>query len=70
MGSGLGMALAKGIVTAHHGRIWAESEPGEGAEFRDSSATTTAKDVATTLAGVRVLIVDDSTDNLAVLRAL
>ncbi len=32
-GTGLGLAICRSIVTQHHGRIWAESEPGQGAHF-------------------------------------
>lgn len=32
-GAGLGLAISKRFVEAHHGRIWAESEEGHGATF-------------------------------------
>jgi signal transduction histidine kinase len=39
-GAGLGLSIARGIVDAHGGRIWAESQPGVGSTFYFSLSPT------------------------------
>jgi K+-sensing histidine kinase KdpD len=38
-GTGLGLCICRGIIEAHRGRIWVESEPGKGAKFSFSLPT-------------------------------
>jgi signal transduction histidine kinase len=32
-GTGMGLWIARGLLAAEHGRVWAENQPGGGAEF-------------------------------------
>jgi signal transduction histidine kinase len=44
LGNGLGLSIAKGIVEAHNGRIWAESQVGRGTSFLFSLPVPSATD--------------------------
>jgi PAS domain S-box-containing protein len=72
IGNGLGLSIAKGIIDAHQGRIWAESTPGQGSTFSFTLPIAQADDAARprVRAGKQtVLVVDDDDETRASLGA-
>jgi len=70
-GTGLGLTICKGIVEAHEGRIWADSNPGKGTTLYFTLPAADAPDSrhqATNVANI--LLVDDRPENLMALRSI
>jgi two-component system, sensor histidine kinase and response regulator len=74
-GTGLGLTISSRLVKMMEGRIWVESEPGEGASFcftaRFGLGSMDARSKALDpirLTGVRVLVVDDNLTNRRILQ--
>jgi two-component system, sensor histidine kinase and response regulator len=73
-GTGLGLTISSRLVEAMRGKIWVESEPGQGSSFHftvrlgvDHQATTAPRTEEMSLVGIPVLVVDDNFTNRRIL---
>jgi PAS domain S-box-containing protein len=68
-GTGLGLVIAKEIVDRHGGRLWFESEAGQGAQFHVDLPLADVSDVSVgDETGPRLLVCEDDADVAEVLR--